>query len=194
MLNAEFFGAGMNLQMTTDLVMFHRFKPEMEEQIVGRAQRLGRKESLNVYYLLHDNESDEIENKFKFEDQGSIHYLDWLENNKEINDSNDIIQAEISEPLDSDNKIYTIKMLNSDEEEIVVGSKHTGVDNNSSKLNEEIKFDNILPMKKKLDTNINNSNIFIKEKIIVETDLELESGSEAEFDEEICFEDFEVFK
>ncbi len=199
MLNAEFFGAGMNLQMTTDLVMFHRFKPEMEEQIVGRAQRLGRKEPLNVYYLLHDNESDEIENKFKFEDQGPIHYLDWLENNKEINDSSDIVQAEISEPLDSDNKIYTIKMMNSDEEEIVVGSNHASV-SNSLKQNEEIKFDNILPMKKKSDTNINNNNIFIKEKIVVENDLELETESENESeseieyesDTEICFEKFEV--
>jgi len=82
MLNAEYFGAGMNLQMTTDLVMFHRFRYEMEEQIIGRAQRLGRTTQLNVYYLLHDNESENIDYNFNFEDQGSIHYIDWLKNDK----------------------------------------------------------------------------------------------------------------
>ena len=79
MLNAQYFGAGMNLQMTTDLIIYHRFSKEMEEQIIGRAQRLGRKTPLNVYYLIHDNESDNIEDKFKFEDINDIHYLDWIE-------------------------------------------------------------------------------------------------------------------
>jgi SNF2 family DNA or RNA helicase len=82
MLNATYFGAGMNLQMTTDLIMYHRFTNEMEEQIIGRAQRFGRKTQLNVYYLLHENESNNIEDKFKFEDQGLIHYSDFLENDK----------------------------------------------------------------------------------------------------------------
>lgn len=82
MLNAEYFGAGMNLQMTTDLVMFHRFRYEMEEQIIGRAQRLGRTTPLNIYYLLHENESEETYYNFNFEEQGSIYYMDWLENDK----------------------------------------------------------------------------------------------------------------
>lgn len=79
MLNAQFFGAGMNLQMTTDLIIYHRFTKEMEEQIIGRAQRLGRTCPLNVYYLIHDNESANIEDKFNFEDVKHIHYLDWIE-------------------------------------------------------------------------------------------------------------------
>ena len=89
MLNAEFFGAGMNLQIATDIVIYHRFNKEMEEQIIGRAQRFGRSmsEPLNVYYLLHDNESNDIENNFNFQDQTDIHYTDWLEqeikNNKQ---------------------------------------------------------------------------------------------------------------
>lgn len=66
MLNAQYFGAGMNLQMTTDLIIYHRFTAEMEEQIVGRAQRLGRTTALNVYYLIHENETNEIENKFNY--------------------------------------------------------------------------------------------------------------------------------
>lgn len=68
MLNAQYFGAGMNLQMTTDLIIFHRFDKFMEEQIIGRAQRLGRTIPLNVYYLLHENEQMNDNLNFKFED------------------------------------------------------------------------------------------------------------------------------
>lgn len=89
MLNAQFFGAGMNLQMTTDLVIYHRFTREMEEQIIGRAQRLGRTTPLNVYYLIHDNESTNIEDKFNFQDVNDIHYLDWIEENNKVSEQDD---------------------------------------------------------------------------------------------------------
>ena len=56
MLNAQNFGAGLNLQCATDIVMYHRFTQGMEEQIIGRGQRMGRKGTLNVYYLIHQNE------------------------------------------------------------------------------------------------------------------------------------------
>ena len=109
MLNAQFFGAGMNLQMASDIIIYHRFTKEMEEQIIGRAQRLGRaiNEPLNVYYLLHDNESDNIEDNFKFEDQSNIHYMDWLEQEQKQEQKQKIINEE---------KIYTINMENSDTE------------------------------------------------------------------------------
>jgi len=101
MLNAEYFGAGMNLQMTTDLVMFHRFRYEMEEQIIGRAQRLGRTTQLNVYYLLHDNESENIDYNFNFEDQGSIHYIDWLKNDK-LNTNNIVLKDAFADNAEYD--------------------------------------------------------------------------------------------
>lgn len=106
MLNAQYFGAGMNLEMTTDLIIYHRFNTEMEEQIIGRAQRYGRTTSLNVYYLLHENESNMVNNKFKFEDKTSIHYLDWLNqnNNKNENDKN-----ENKTESDKNNKIESDK-------------------------------------------------------------------------------------
>jgi hypothetical protein len=91
MLNAQFFGAGMNLQMTTDLVIYHRFTNYMEEQIIGRAQRYGRKGALNVYYLLHDNENQSIQDNFKFEDVKNIHYTDWLEEEKNKNSNNSLL-------------------------------------------------------------------------------------------------------
>lgn len=78
MLNSQFFGAGMNLQMATDVVLFHRFDPSMEEQVIGRAQRYGRKGQLMVHYLMHDNEG-ELDASDKFDDKGYLDYLEWLE-------------------------------------------------------------------------------------------------------------------
>lgn len=82
MLNAQYFGAGMNLQTTTDLIIYHRFSNEMEEQIIGRAQRYGRKGTLNVYYLLHDNENSSIKANFKFNNITDISYEDFILQNK----------------------------------------------------------------------------------------------------------------
>jgi len=82
MLNAQYFGAGMNLQTTTDLIIYHRFSSEMEEQIIGRAQRYGRKGTLNVYYLLHDNENNSIKANFRFNNITGVNYEDFIEQNK----------------------------------------------------------------------------------------------------------------
>jgi Helicase conserved C-terminal domain/SNF2-related domain len=82
MLNAQNFGAGLNLQCATDIVMFHRFTQRMEEQIIGRGQRMGRDGTLNVYYLIHDNERDvrgEVENPQEFNDFDYQEYLETLE-------------------------------------------------------------------------------------------------------------------
>ena len=56
MLNALNYGSGLNLQMATDIIIYHELELELETQVIGRAQRLGRTTQLNVYYLLNDNE------------------------------------------------------------------------------------------------------------------------------------------
>ena len=56
LINTEYFGTGLNLQFATDIILYHRFVPEFEEQIIGRAQRMGRTTKLNVYYLMYENE------------------------------------------------------------------------------------------------------------------------------------------
>ena len=56
MLNAVNYGSGLNLQSATDIIIYHELNSELETQVIGRAQRLGRKEGLNVYYLFHENE------------------------------------------------------------------------------------------------------------------------------------------
>jgi hypothetical protein len=58
LINARNYGSGLNLENTTDIVMFHKFDSEVEAQVIGRAQRFGRSTPLRVWYLLHDNEFD----------------------------------------------------------------------------------------------------------------------------------------
>jgi len=151
MLNAQFFGAGMNLQMATDIIMYHRFTKEMEEQIIGRAQRLGRSinEPLNVYYLLHDNESNNIEDNFKFEDQDNIHYMDWLEKEKEN--------------INNKNNIHTIKMDNNDLEKYQNIKNNYLIDNfikeNNLELNKSANNKIIIKNNIEDDFDINNFHI-----------------------------------
>jgi len=43
MLNANNFGAGLNLQKTTNIIIYHQFRTEdLKTQVIGRAQRIGR--------------------------------------------------------------------------------------------------------------------------------------------------------
>jgi len=81
LLNVQNYGAGMNLQMATDIIIYHRFTAEIEEQVIGRAQRIGRKTSLLIYYLLHNNEDSKVNSNDNFEDC-NYDYMTFLENIK----------------------------------------------------------------------------------------------------------------
>lgn len=56
LINVRNCGSGLNLENTTDVIMFHKFDTQLETQVIGRAQRYGRRTSLNVHYLLYENE------------------------------------------------------------------------------------------------------------------------------------------
>lgn len=56
LLNAKHYGSGLNLQMTTHIILFHRMSNDLEKQIIGRGQRLGRTTRLSVNYLCYENE------------------------------------------------------------------------------------------------------------------------------------------
>lgn len=60
MTNSSLYGCGMNLENTTDVVLLHKVNPVMTEQIIGRAQRPGRMQVLNVWHLWHENEVDQV--------------------------------------------------------------------------------------------------------------------------------------
>jgi hypothetical protein len=56
LLNSMIEGAGMNLENTTHLVFMHKTQEKFIEQVVGRAQRYGRKGPLNIIMLFNKHE------------------------------------------------------------------------------------------------------------------------------------------
>ena len=56
LLNANHYGTGLNLENTTDLVFYHKMTFDMEQQVIGRAQRYGRTQPLRIHYLYQENE------------------------------------------------------------------------------------------------------------------------------------------
>jgi hypothetical protein len=56
LVNCRNYGSGLNLENTSDIVMFHKVESETEKQVIGRAARIGRQGPLNVWYLLYENE------------------------------------------------------------------------------------------------------------------------------------------
>ena len=51
--------SGLNLQTATDLIFAHKIiDPNIETQVIGRGQRLGRTTTLNVHFMLYQNEYD----------------------------------------------------------------------------------------------------------------------------------------
>lgn len=51
-LNSRINGAGINLQETTDIIIYHETNDDIKKQVIGRANRIGRKEKLCVHYLI----------------------------------------------------------------------------------------------------------------------------------------------
>lgn len=60
LINSKEYGSGLNLENTTDIIMFHNFDNDLEKQVIGRAQRAGRTTPLNLWYLLHANEAQNL--------------------------------------------------------------------------------------------------------------------------------------
>ena len=53
-LNSNFNSAGLNLQETTDIILYHNMLSSTQLQIIGRAERIGRQNNLHVHHLVVD--------------------------------------------------------------------------------------------------------------------------------------------
>jgi hypothetical protein len=58
LLNANHCANGINLENSTDIVLYHSMNKDRTTQIIGRGQRPGRISQLNVWKLCYDNELD----------------------------------------------------------------------------------------------------------------------------------------
>ncbi len=54
--NSTFFGCGLNMEFTTDIIFMHKMEKGTEKQVIGRAQRPGRTNRLKVHYIYYNNE------------------------------------------------------------------------------------------------------------------------------------------
>ena len=52
LLNSKFNGAGLNLQMTTHIILYHEMNEYIEKQVIGRANRIGRVDELIIHRLV----------------------------------------------------------------------------------------------------------------------------------------------
>jgi SNF2 family DNA or RNA helicase len=53
--------AGINLQTCTDLIFFHSLlNKNIETQLIGRGQRIGRTTQLKIHYMFYDNEYNKL--------------------------------------------------------------------------------------------------------------------------------------
>jgi hypothetical protein len=81
MMNAKHYGSGLNLQMASDVILYHEMGKELETQVIGRAQRLGRNEPLVVHYLLHENEKSNNNNNLTYDN------IDFINNDDNEDDN-----------------------------------------------------------------------------------------------------------
>ena len=60
LLNSRYYGSGLNLEiMLLLIILYHKMSKEMECQVIGRAQRIGRKKPLKVYKILYECECEQ---------------------------------------------------------------------------------------------------------------------------------------
>ena len=79
--NSKLFGCGMNFENSTDIIFVHKMDKNMENQVIGRAQRMGRKSKLNIIYLEYENEGSYIIDKNDY-----TYYNDDIYNENELED------------------------------------------------------------------------------------------------------------
>lgn len=56
LLNGKHYGSGLNLQDASDIIITHKISKDVETQVVGRANRMGRNGALNIHYIIFENE------------------------------------------------------------------------------------------------------------------------------------------
>lgn len=58
LINSKYFGSGLNLENTSDIIILHKMGADIEMQVIGRAHRYGRKVGLRVWKLYYQNEAN----------------------------------------------------------------------------------------------------------------------------------------
>lgn len=116
MLDSQHYGSGLNLQDANYLILYHRMTPELEIQVIGRAQRYGRKTPLRVLYLVNENEEKtSVLSKHPYEIENESEM--WMVTNPPEDDSNEEVVESDDDESDgsedeSDNETKNNYLLN----------------------------------------------------------------------------------
>jgi len=97
--NSILFGCGMNFENSSTIIFVHKMNESMEKQVIGRAQRFGRKNVLNIIYLEYENESTFIvrkNNYFNTEDEECDELKDFYNNMQLDNIINSVSDLDFS--------------------------------------------------------------------------------------------------
>lgn len=99
LIDNAYFGVGLNIEYTTDMIFFHNIEISLKTQLIGRAQRFGRKSKLNIWEIKHWNEEPELQqmksNK-KYEKKINS------DNSSDSNDSDNLSDSDNSSDSSSD--------------------------------------------------------------------------------------------
>lgn len=95
LLNSNLFGCGLNLECTSDIVFLHKTEDSLEKQIIGRAQRHGRKNKLNLWYLMHENEKP-ITSKRTSDESVNCHFIPFSSDNSYSNSLSNNLYSNIN--------------------------------------------------------------------------------------------------
>ena len=63
LLTTQYSASGINLENTSDIVLYHSMSEDKTKQIIGRGQRPGRTNQLHVWKLHYENEVNEKQMK-----------------------------------------------------------------------------------------------------------------------------------
>jgi SNF2 family DNA or RNA helicase len=58
LINSKYFGSGINLENTSDIIILHKMRADIEMQVIGRAHRYGRTVGLRIWKLYYQNEAN----------------------------------------------------------------------------------------------------------------------------------------
>ena len=56
LIDNAYFGVGLNIEYATDIIFFYLIDDKIKNQLIGRAQRYGRKSKLNIWEIYYNNE------------------------------------------------------------------------------------------------------------------------------------------
>ena len=56
LLNSKYQGSGINLENTDIIILYHKMSRDMRNQVIGRAQRIGREKPLKLYKIRYECE------------------------------------------------------------------------------------------------------------------------------------------